>query len=180
MSKKEPMNNEQKYETMKSIFDSNYQLITLADNKATAILTINGIMLTVVLAMVGLLGSIFDIENKVNIATIVFFVAYLISCLTSIAFSIFTILPYQKTGIPDPGHVFYYINILDHSNKDDYLAALRKVINDFSLVEEEFSEQIYAISVVNLRKYKNVKWCIWTLFISLILVGIFLLLTILG
>ncbi|MCE7746482.1 MAG: hypothetical protein GPJ52_15240, partial [Candidatus Heimdallarchaeota archaeon] len=55
MSKKEPMNNEQKYETMKSIFDSNHQLITLADNKATAILTINGIMLTVVLAMVGLL-----------------------------------------------------------------------------------------------------------------------------
>ncbi len=180
MSKKEPMNNEQKFETMKQIFESNYQLISLADNKATAILTVNGIMLTVVLAMVGLLGGIFDIENKVNIAAIIFFVAYLVSCLTSIAFSIFTILPFQKTGIPDPRHVFYYVNILEYNGKDKYLKGLRKVVNDFSLIEEEFSEQIYAISVVNLRKYKNVKWCIWTLFTSLILVGIFLLLTILG
>ena len=100
MSKKEPMNNEQRFETMKQIFDSNYQLISLADNKATAILTVNGIMLTVVLAMVGLLGGIFSIEKSVNIAAIVFLVAYLISCLTSITFSILTILPFQKTGIP--------------------------------------------------------------------------------
>ena len=180
MSKKEPMNNEQKFETMKQIFESNYQLISLADNKATAILTINGIMLTVVLAMVGLLGDILNIENKVNIAAIVFFVAYLVSCLTSITFSTMTISPFQKTGVPDPGHVFYYVNILEYGNKDEYLKGLRKVLNDYSLVEKEFSAQIYAISVVNQRKYKNVKWCIWTLLSSLILVGIFLLLTILG
>lgn len=180
MSKKEPMNNEQRFETMKQIFESNYQLISLADNKATAILTVNGIMLTVVLAMVGLLGGIFDIENRINIAAIVFFVAYLVSCLTSIAFSIFTILPFQKTGIPDPRHVFYYVNILEYGDKDEYVKGLRSVLDDFSKIEEEFSDQIYAISVVNLRKYKNVKWCIWTLFLSLILVGIFLLLTILG
>ena len=135
MSKKEPMNNEQKFETMKQIFESNYQLISLADNKATAILTVNGIMLTVVLAMVGLLGGIFDIENKVNIAAIIFFVAYLVSCLTSIAFSIFTILPFQKTGIPDPRHVFYYVNILEYNGKDEYLKGLRKVVNDFSLID---------------------------------------------
>ena len=180
MSKKEPMNNEQKFETMKQVFDSNYQLISLADSKATAILTVNGIMLTVVLAMVGLLGGFFSIENRVNIAAIVFFVAYIISCLTSITFSILTILPFQKTGIPDHKHVFYYVNILEYKDKDEYLKGLRTVINDFSLIEEEFSEQIYAISVVNLRKYKNVKWCICTLLSSLFLVGVFLFLTILG
>ncbi|MBK5112098.1 MAG: hypothetical protein KGD59_04295 [Candidatus Heimdallarchaeota archaeon] len=180
MSKKEPMNNERKFETMKSIFESNYHLISLADNKATAILTVNGIMLTVVLATVGLLGNFFDFENKVNLAAIVFFVAYLVSCLTSISFSIFTILPFQKTGIPDPRHVFYYVNILEYKDKDEYLKGLRGVLEDFSRVEEEYSEQIYAISVVNQRKYKNVKWCIWTLLSSLFLVGIFLSLTILG
>ena len=180
MSKKEPMNNEQKFETMKQIFESNYQLISLADNKATAILTVNGIMLTVVLAIVGLLEGILDLESKMKIAAIIFFVAYLVSCLTSISFSIFTILPFQKTGIPDPGHVFYYVNILEYKDKDKYLKGLRKILDNFSLIEEEFSDQIYAISVVNLRKYKNVKWCIWTLLSSLILFGIFLLLTILG
>ncbi|MCK5299448.1 MAG: hypothetical protein KAJ76_11105 [Candidatus Heimdallarchaeota archaeon] len=180
MSKKEPMNNEQKFETMKQIFESNYQLISLADNKATAILTVNGIMLTVVLAIVGLLEGILDLESKMKIAAIIFFVAYLVSCLTSISFSIFTILPFQKTGIPDPGHVFYYVNILEYKDKDEYLKGLRKILDNFSLIEEEFSDQIYAISVVNLRKYKNVKWCIWTLLSSLILFGIFLLLTILG
>ena len=180
MSKKEPMNNEQKFETMKQIFESNYQLISLADNKATAILTVNGIMLTVVLAIVGLLEGILDLEFKIKIAAIIFFVAYLVSCLTSLSFSIFTILPFQKTGIPDPGHVFYYVNILEYKDKDEYLKGLRKILDNFSLIEEEFSDQIYAISVVNLRKYKNVKWCIWTLLSSLILFGIFLLLTILG
>ncbi|NHJ31465.1 MAG: hypothetical protein FK732_01255 [Asgard group archaeon] len=180
MSKKEPMNNERKFETLKTIFENNYRLIGLADNKATAILTVNGIMLTVVLAMVGLLGGVFEVQNKVNLAGIFFFVAYLVSCLTSITFSILTILPYQKTGIPDPDHVFYYVNILDYGNKDEYQKGLKKVLNDFSLVEEEFSDQIFAISVVNQRKYKNVKWCIWTLLSSLILVGIFLMLTILG
>lgn len=180
MSKKEPMNNEQKFETMKQIFESNYQLISLADNKATAILTVNGIMLTVVLAIVGLLEGILDLESKMKIAAIIFFVAYLVSCLTSISFSIFTILPFQKTGIPDPGHVFYYVNILEYKDKDEYLKGLRKILDNFSLIEEEFSDQIYAISVVNLRKYKNVKWCIWTLLSSLILFGIFLLLTTLG
>ena len=180
MSKKEPMNNEQKFETMKQIFESNYQLISLADNKATAILTVNGIMLTVVLAIVGLLEGILDLESKIKIAAIIFFVAYLVSCLTSLSFSIFTILPFQKTGIPDPGHVFYYVNILEYKDKDEYLKGLRKILDNFSLIEEEFSDQIYAISVVNLRKYKNVKWCIWTLLSSLILFGIFLLLTILG
>ena len=126
MSKKEPMNNEQKFETMKQIFESNYQLISLADNKATAILTVNGIMLTVVLAIVGLLEGILDLESKIKIAAIIFFVAYLVSCLTSLSFSIFTILPFQKTGIPDPGHVFYYVNILEYKDKDEYLKGLRK------------------------------------------------------
>ena len=180
MSKKEPMNNERKFETMKSIYETNFQLIGLADNKATAILTVNGIMLTVVLAMVGLLGGVFDLATKIDIAALIFFVIYLISCLTSITFSILTILPFQKTGIPEPKHVFYYVNILEHTDKKEYLTSLRNTLKDFTHVEEELSEQIFAISIVNQRKYKNVKWCIWTLLTSLFLIGTFLLLTILG
>jgi len=171
MSKKEPMNNERKFETMKSIYETNFQLIGLADNKATAILTVNGIMLTVVLAMVGLLGGVFDLATKIDIAALIFFVIYLISCLTSITFSILTILPFQKTGIPEPKHVFYYVNILEHTDKKEYLTSLRNTLKDFTHVEEELSEQIFAISIVNQRKYKNVKWCIWTLLTSLFLIA---------
>ena len=59
--KKNPqaINPEIQLETLKAIFDHNYQLIGLADNKATAILTVNGIMLTVVIALVGFLGDFF-------------------------------------------------------------------------------------------------------------------------
>lgn len=179
MSKKDSVDNEIKFETLKSIFDQNFQLISLADNKATAILTVNGIMLTVVLAMVGLLGDFFIFNKAIDYAAVVFFGLYVLSCLVSIIFSTFTISPFQKTGVPDVKHVFYYVNILEYENKAEYHKGLVKVLEDFSLIEREFSDQIYSISTVNQRKYKNVKWCVWTLLLSLILVGIFLVLTIL-
>ncbi|HUT82671.1 MAG TPA: Pycsar system effector family protein [Candidatus Bathyarchaeia archaeon] len=179
MSQKDTMTNDLKFEAMKTIFDQNYQLISLADNKATAILTVNGILLTVVLAMVGLLGGFFIIENKLDVAVIVLFGLYVLSCLVSIIFSILTISPFQKTGIPDKRHIFYYVNILEHETKEEYNKGLTKVLDDFSLLQKEFSDQIYSISKVNQRKYKYVKWCIWTLLVSLIIIGGFLTLTIL-
>jgi len=173
------MTDELKFEAMKSIFDQNYQLISLADNKATAILTVNGILLTVVLAMVGLLGEFFVIERGIDIAAIVFFGIYVLSCLVSIIYSILTIAPLQKTGIPEKRHVFYYVNILEYETKDEYNKGLSNVLNNFNLLQKEFSDQIYSISIVNKRKYKNVKGCIWTLLISLIIICVFLTLTIL-
>lgn len=180
MLKKNPQkaDSEIKLETLKSIFDHNYQLIGLADNKATAILTVNGLMLTVVIALVGFLGDFFVFESYLDILAIVFFGLYLISCLVSLVFSILTISPLQRTGIPSPKHVFYYVNILEHKDKEKYHLALSEVLDDYNLIEEGFAEQIFSISVVNKRKYKFVRLCIWTLLSSFILVGAFLIILI--
>ena len=165
---------ELKIETLKSIFDHNYQLINLADNKATAILTINGIMLTVVLAFVSIIGmDLFIIMHYLDLLAVIFFGLYLVSCFTSLIFSILTISPLQKTGIPSPKHVFYYVNILEHKNKKEYHMALSEILENYSLIEEGFAEQIYSISVVNNRKYKFVRLSIWTLLSSFILVVAF-------
>jgi hypothetical protein len=177
MSKKQAPSQEVKLETMKSIYEHNYNLIELADNKATAILTVNGVMLTVILAFVGLKGDFFDVSDAIDIASIVILILYLVSCIVSLVFSILTISPLQKTGITKPKHVYYYVNILDHSNVDEYNIELQNVLSDFSSIEEGFAEQIYSISVVNRRKYKFVKWCVWTLLSSFVIVGIFLILT---
>ncbi|NHJ49105.1 MAG: hypothetical protein FK733_15060 [Asgard group archaeon] len=177
MSKIQPPSQEVKLEAMKTIYDHNYRLIELADNKATAILTVNGVMLTVILAFVGLKGDFFSVGNAIDIASIIILTLYLVSCLSSLIFSILTISPFQKTGIPKPKHVYYYINILDHKDTDEYNVELQNALSDFSLIEKGFSDQIYSISVVNKRKYKFVKWCVWTLLSSFVIVGIFLVLT---
>ena len=53
-AKTKPPTDELKIETLKTIYDHSYQLVTLADNKATSIFTINCIMITVVLSFSGL------------------------------------------------------------------------------------------------------------------------------
>ncbi|NHK30801.1 MAG: hypothetical protein FK730_05580 [Asgard group archaeon] len=171
---------ETKIETLKSIYDHNFHLIELADNKATAILTVNGIMLTVILALIGVIGNFFSVGTAKEIVTIVFFILYLISCISSLVFSILTITPLQRTGVLSPKHVFYYVNILENQNLDKFQQELHQVLNDFDLIEKGFVEQIFSISVVNKRKYKYVKWCVWTLLSSFVLVGVFLVLIILN
>jgi hypothetical protein len=177
MSKKQTPSNEVKIESLKSIYEHNYALIELADNKATAILTVNGIMLTVILAFVGLKDNFFTSANILDIFAIISLSAFLISCLTSLVFSIITISPLQKTGVTPPKHVFYYVNILEHNSVDNYHNGLNKVLDDFFLLERGFAEQIYSISIVNKRKYKFVKWCVWTLLSSFVFVAILLVLS---
>ena len=169
---------EVKLETLKTIYDHSYQLVTLADNKATAILTINGIMLTVVLALVGLKENFFKISYWMDILVIVFFGLYLLSCIISIIFSILTISPLQNTGTNPAKHVFYYVNILEHKDQSEYNQNLDSILGDFADIQRSFAQQIYSLSVVNARKYKYVKLCIWILLISFILMGIFLTLVI--
>jgi len=171
-AKNEPPSDELKIETLKTIYDHSYQLVTLADNKATAILTINGIMITVVLALAGLKDDFFQIQNIWDIIAIVFLGLYLISCIISIIFSIMTISPLQNAGVNPKKHTFYYVNILEYKDQDEYNKGLTDVLSDYANIQKSFAEQIFALSLVNTRKYKFVKLCIWMLLISFLLMGV--------
>jgi hypothetical protein len=58
---------QEKLEIIKFIHDRNFRLIELADSKATSILTVNGIMLTVVFALASFIPGFFDLVTLFSI-----------------------------------------------------------------------------------------------------------------
>lgn len=160
---------EDKIKTLQFIHDKNYQLIELADSKATTILTINGIILTVVFALVSFTPESFTISNPMVIVRLVFFGLYFLFAGGSIIFSIMTISPLTVIGIQPEKDIFYYKNILQHKDQDEYADEVKNKLDDFALILRSYSYQIYSVSIVNERKYKNIRRCVWFLFGALVM-----------
>lgn len=160
---------EEKIETLQFIHDKNYKLIELADNKAATILTINGIILTVVFALVSLSSDFFNLGDALDIIRLVCFALYFIFSGGSIIYSIKTISPLTMTGIKLEKDIFYYKNILQYENQEEYAKDVKDQLDDFPRIIRSFSHQIYSVSTVNERKYKNIRRCVWLLFGALVM-----------
>jgi hypothetical protein len=160
---------QEKLEIIKFIHDRNFRLIELADNKATSILTVNGIMLTVVFALASFIPGFFDLVTLKDYIKISFFSAYLLCSGASLFFSIRTISPIRDTGIPPPKNIFYYRQILRYKDVNEYINDVEEQLDNFSSVLRSLVNQIYSISSVNQRKYKNVLRCVWLLLFSFLI-----------
>ncbi|NVM53870.1 MAG: hypothetical protein HWN66_09225 [Candidatus Helarchaeota archaeon] len=159
----------EKLDILKFINDKNYQLIELADSKATAILGINGLMLTVIFAIGGFIPDFFQFENVLDYIRLSFFGAYLLFTALSLVFSILTISPLIEADAKPKKDIFYYNHILQFANKEEFTEEVKERLKDPSSLLTSLSNQIYSIAIVDKRKYTNIRKCILFIFISFII-----------
>ena len=148
---------EEQIDVLKFINERNVSLIELADNKASTILVITGIMLTAVFALVGFIPSLFSFVTVTDYLRIAFFGIYFAATGGCIIFAILTISPLTDTGILPQKDIFYYKQILQYKNKEEYADDVEEKFKDIPLLMRLFAYQIYAVSLVNERKYKNLR-----------------------
>ena len=160
---------EERLNMLQFIHDKNVKLIDLADNKATSILGINGLMLTVVFAIGGLIPDFLTFQTVLDYLRLAFLAAYLCFASISLIFSILTISPLKETGVLPPQGILYYRHIIRYKTKEEYAKAVESEFGDIPTLFETLTNQIYEVSLVDERKYRNISRCILCLFISFIM-----------
>ena len=159
----------QKLGILKFINDKNFQLIQLADSKATSILGINGLMLTVIFAVGGFVPGFFEFVELMDYIRLGLLGAYLIFAAGSLIFSILTISPLVEAEGKTKKDIFYYNHILQFANADEFADEVKERLDDPDSLLKSLSDQIYAVSLVDKRKYTNIRRTILFVFISFII-----------
>lgn len=162
-------------EELKAIYDENIQWLNFAELK-------NGALLTMMLA---LLGIITQIEMSIYITTFFAVFSIVIACICILSFVPFSnrlkfLSNYIKeeyakknTGSLNSKNIIFYVEIFV-DGKDRYKEALIKVLNQnsnypFSLLEENYIEQILQISTIASIKYYLFKKAVMFLMIMLMI-----------
>lgn len=146
-------------ETMYRVTLRNHNSLSrIADNKASIMLSINAIMISVIMA-----SLIPKLDNNPNLIwpTLILITV----CLSAITLAILSARPNYKVGKYDKEsflnkkfNVLFFGNF--HSMKlDEFEWALEELIKDESLLYSCLSKDLYFLGVVMLRKYQLLRWC---------------------
>ena len=140
------------------ILDNENRLAERADQKAISLLSILGVFMVFFIVNYKLI--------PVNPLSVIAITAYVAAAFTAILHLVLTIRPrIQKTMEPDttgtlssrhPDPAFFG-GICRFETIESYQAALAGMINDESLVKENYMRQIYSVAHINQLKYRYVQ-----------------------
>lgn len=165
----ETLDSNQKLGILQFINDKNFQLIQLADSKATSILGINGLMLTVIFAVGGFVPDFFTFVDVMDYLRLILLGVYLTFAAGSLIFSILTISPLVEASGKPKKDIIYYNHILQFANAEEFAKEVKERLNDPDSLLKSLSDQIYSVSLVDKRKYTNIRRCILFVFISFVI-----------
>ncbi len=145
-------------ETMlRSQYRTHLDLTHLADNKASIMITINGLIISILLATGGSVVAFAD--NNLYILPII---VLLISGFISMIYAVLSARPIAERCCdavkgPDDflngkANVMYFMDNADLTN-DEYVAVMKEVMEDKNLVYEEMVSYIHTMSVIIRRKF---------------------------
>ncbi len=145
-------------ETMlRSQYRTHLDLTHLADNKASIMITINGLIISILLATGGSVVAFAD--NNLYILPII---VLLISGFISMIYAVISARPIAERCCdavkgPDDflngkANVMYFMDNADLSN-DEYIEVMKEVMDDRNLVYEEMVSYIHTMSVIIRRKF---------------------------
>lgn len=167
------MNIEKKNEILANAYINSQAMISLADSKANISLTIHSLLITLTLGF-SLLSNIFEkigiLINSGNEFAVFYIIIAIIFIGLSIAGIITTILVFkprqaeEKTEKERKGY-FYFKHILKYKSSGEYFETIKK-LNEEELLEE-YSRQIYQLSLIADKKFKFVDWSIYFLIINM-------------
>ncbi len=145
-------------ETMlRSAYRTHLDLTSLADNKASIMITINGLIISILLATGGSVVAFAD--NNLYILPII---VLLISGFISMIYAVFSARPIaarccDAEKVPEDflngkANVMYFMDNADLSN-EEYVEVMKAVMEDKNKVYEEMVSYIHTMSVIIRRKF---------------------------
>lgn len=143
--------------------------IDKADNKASFLLALNGIFISIALSQINsVLAFITKYENYKIINSLIYFII-IILCFTSVCFCLKVLNPRKSKTSNTYKSILYYKDIAE---TEKYKKNLNKKTKNIKNLEEEFCIQVKEISKICERKMTNVDWAIKCLgsYISIIFV----------
>jgi hypothetical protein len=128
-------------------------------------------MLTVLFAIAGFVPDFFtfDSPDATDFVRLGLLSAYLIFAGGSLVFSILTISPLVEAAGTPQKDIIYYNHILQFANEEEFSDAVKERLKDPDSLQKSLTDQIYAVSLVDKRKYGNIRRCILFLLISLLI-----------
>ena len=133
-------------------YQNNIQLSQLADGKANTLISINGVIISIVIALV---SPRFDTMGPGLAAAIIL----LIGCTISLAFAVIASRPRIDKRTIEPNHaldddvnLLFFGEFLNLSS-EEFAEAMRNLIVDRNLVYSKMTRQIYSIGLVLEKKY---------------------------
>ncbi|WP_297335597.1 Pycsar system effector family protein [Algoriphagus sp.] len=163
-------------------FNNNAQLLKIADNKANIIISINALVISSMVALIGF-GSVaqqLDVGNLVNLIPIMLFI---LTCLSSTILAVQAAKPKivgKPTGGSTEKHSLIFFGSVSYLSKDQYLAQLRDTMNSRGEIMDQMSTSLYYQSMVLNRKYKLLRQAYQAFMLGLILGVLAFLIQLLG
>lgn len=145
-----------------NILMKNIDWIKFSDTKATVVLTVYGIIITLVYT------NSSDVLNSIqgsNILPVLTILAGFLSTI-SIIFSFICLSP--KLSNNNPSSVIYFGHIQKFKSYQKYLEEYHKVLDMPKDYEEQIAEQVYTTSKIAWRKFYNVSWAIRLLIFTIL------------
>jgi hypothetical protein len=129
--------------------------IKYSDTKATILLTLYGIIITIIYS------NATESLNGINNSnwTLFFSVLSIIFSALSIVFAFLCINPKLKNS--NPNSIIYFGHIQEKfKNADEYYTKSSEILSNETKHQKELSEQIHSTSVIAWKKFKNISWSI--------------------
>jgi hypothetical protein len=163
------LNIEKKNEILSKAYKDSQSMISLADSKANISLTIQSLLITLALGF-SLLSNTFERINLLILSNYPFVVFYIIVLIVLIGLSvsgiittIFVFKPRESKEASERerrGH-FYFGHVSKYASSNEYYSKIKELSEDDLL--EEYSRQIYQLSLIAKDKFKFVRFSIYFL-----------------
>lgn len=160
---------------IETLFRTNYRtnmdLTSLADAKANIMISINGLIVSILIAS---LAPGFEKNPWLLLATSLF----LIGCLGSLIFAVLAARPRVQTNVVTvESAIRNHTNILffgnfHHMTQAEYVFAMKQVVQDPTQIYEMMMKDVYGIGSVLQKKYELLRKS-YTIFIVALVVGVF-------
>lgn len=141
-------------------FKNNCNLLQIADNKANIIITINSVVISSTIAIIGY-GSIsnrLEIDSLVTILPILLFLGVILaSTMLAVQAAKPKIIENEKNHGQKPGTSLLFFGESSKYKLEDYLEETRKVLGDKNTIQDQMSISLYYQGKVMDRKYRLVR-----------------------
>ena len=159
---------------IETLFRTNYRtnmdLTSLADAKANIMISINGLIVSILIAS---LAPGFEKNPWLLIATSLF----LIGCLGSLVFAVLAARPRVQTNVVtvesalrNRTNILFFGNF-NHMTQAEYVFAMKQVVQDPTQIYEMMMKDVYGIGSVLQKKYTLLRKS-YTIFIVALVVGV--------
>jgi len=145
--------------------------IAIVDQKANIIIGINTILISIIIALVGMETSFVQFDMYENIKISLPFSILLVFCVSSGIVSILVVRPTRSLWIKKNPSQLFFKNFKD-SNLENFKKDMKKILKSNASIYEVLNTDIYLNGLTIQRKYRLVRYA-YLLFMYGLLVAVF-------